>query len=275
MSFNDSAYTPLSFDSIMASLMQGYNTQFGTSYTVETFEGTNAYKFLYAVAQRIMDAENDTAEIYSKLQDYLRTVNETIAIPKTPIEGLIQTFAENDLLVSVDDMTSGNAGTLSVCVNVDPEETDPDYDTVTLPKIIELLALNTSAGLAFDGTEEGNYTFSNGQTLGFAYHLPDITNITLRATISISVNNRYSVDHEADVKAKIIANMAALYGLGMDFEPKKYLDISRDAPYASSVLLEWSDDAGSNWHSTVFTAAFDDLFVLENGATDIVSVTIT
>jgi hypothetical protein len=44
-----------------------------------------------------------------------------------------------------------------------------------------------------------------------------------------------------------------------------------DAPWAKTVLLEWSDDAGANWHSTVFDSDYDDLFEFSEANVSIVN----
>jgi len=46
------------------------NTQFGQSYTMDTFIGTNLYKYFYALAQLLQENEVKTSEIFLKLQQY-------------------------------------------------------------------------------------------------------------------------------------------------------------------------------------------------------------
>jgi hypothetical protein len=38
------------------------------------------------------------------------------------------------------------------------------------------------------------------------------------------------------------------------------MDHFLDAPWASEVLVEWSDDDGSTWYDIVYDADYDDLF---------------
>jgi hypothetical protein len=67
---NESGYTPQTIDQIMEAFRTAINTQFGTTYTTESFVGTNFYKYFYALAQRVQENEVKTSEIFAKLQDY-------------------------------------------------------------------------------------------------------------------------------------------------------------------------------------------------------------
>jgi hypothetical protein len=66
-------------------------------------------------------------------------------------------------------------------------------------------------------------------------------------------------------------NIAARYRLGRDFEPQRYFSVV-DAPWASTVLLEWSDDDGGDWDDTVFEADYDDLYTFDLGDIELVEV---
>jgi hypothetical protein len=77
-------------------------------------------------------------------------------------------------------------------------------------------------------------------------------------TITLSENNQAVIKSPEEIKAALLVNIAAKYRLGRNFEPQRYFSVV-DAPWASDVLLEWSDD-NATWHDEVFDAAFDDLF---------------
>ena len=70
-------YSPRDYETILAQCVQIVNEQFGTSYTSQSFTGTNLWKFLYATIQGLMTVENNIAELGVKLQDYIRTQNES------------------------------------------------------------------------------------------------------------------------------------------------------------------------------------------------------
>ena len=70
MSFaSDAGYIPLSIESLMGIVRENVNTQFGTSYTETTFQGTNFYKYFYALVQRLQENEVKTSEIFLRLQE--------------------------------------------------------------------------------------------------------------------------------------------------------------------------------------------------------------
>lgn len=261
----DQNYIPDTFADIMNSFMQGVNARFGTSFTKETFVGTGFYKYFYEVAQNILTAENTFAEAYAKLQDYFRHTNETIAIPKTPREGLIKTFADAGYVVSLEPQTEDNAGTLGVCVLVDPSA---ENYAAQKSQILTMLKDYTVAGLYYAGTERGEVTLSNGQVFEFAFYTPSKKDASLKLDITLSKNSTVLADKEDEVKDKLLANLAQLYTLGNNFEPEKYFTISRDAPYASAVKLQWKTDGA--YSSAVYPADFRDLLQFSKDRIEVV-----
>ena len=78
-------------------------------------------------------------------------------------------------------------------------------------------------------------------------------------TITISRNNKFAIDSDADIKAALIANIGAKYGLGLDFEPESYFTIA-DAPWAADILLEYSLNDGMSWLTAVYESEYDEIF---------------
>lgn len=254
---NDTGYIALTFQEIMDIFMAGYNTQFSTSYTPETFVGTNAYKYFYTVAQRVQEGEIKTSEIFLKVQDYFEFTNEKILNPKVTTEGLISAFDAEGYEISVKPMIEADAGKINICVNVD--DSDPDYAETKL-EICNLIKDYTCAGVVSMGTESETIVLTNGQSFDFKYHLPDITEIFLRLTITTSRNNQTVILSPEAVKEILMANIAERYSLGKDFEPERYFTVA-DAPWASDILLEYSEDE-MTWEDETFEAEFDELFVI-------------
>lgn len=259
MSFaQDSGYTPLSIDDIMDSIRQNVNTQFGTSYTVDSFVGTNFYKFYYAIAQRLQDNEVKTSEIFAQLQQYFKITNESIDRPANTNPGIINQLSKGGWISSVKKMIDADAGKINICVNVDSGA--PAYATNKLA-INTIIKDSVAAGIVCEGTESSTIVLTNGQAFAFAYHLPASQSPLLRLTLTLSDNNMVVVGSPDDVKVALIANIGAKYKLGLNFEPERYFTTA-DAPWCSTVLLEYSLDSGVNWLSAVFDANYDDLFVI-------------
>lgn len=118
MSFSqENGYLPVSIQTILNIIMGGINTQFQTSYTAETFVGSNHYKFSYALAQKIQAGEIKTSEIFLKLQQYIAITNERISRPVNTPPGIIDKFIDEGLVASVKPMIEADAGKIHICVD--------------------------------------------------------------------------------------------------------------------------------------------------------------
>ena len=256
---NDNNYIPETFQDVMTRFMQGVNSFFGTNFTYESFVGTGFYKYFFVAAQNVLEAENTFAEAYVKLQDYIRTVNERIAIPKTPRQGLIDTFAKAGYVISIEPQTQDNAGTLGVCVDTDPNS---GQFGDRKKQILSMLKDYTVAGLYYNGEHRGNVRLSNGQDFEFAFYTPTRKEMSLKITITLSQNSNIVADNEDQVRKKLLTNLSQLYRLGNDFEPSKYFTISRDAEYASEIEIQWSlSGADNDYSKSILKANFKDLLL--------------
>lgn len=257
MSFSSNAgYIPLSIDQLMAVVRENVNTQFGLSYTETDFLGTNFYKYFYALIQRLQENEVKTSEIFLRLQEYFRTTNEKILRPNTTAPGIYDYFQSKGYFVSVKPPASDDAGKVYICVDVD--DGDEDYAETKL-ELCQLVRDCVVAGIVSQGSEEETLTLSNNQSFTFRYNLPDKIPVLLQITLTLSENNQFSVQSPDWIKETLLANIQARYRLGMNFEPQRYFSVV-DAPWASQVLLEWSDDDGENWHDEVYDAEYDEVF---------------
>lgn len=258
----ESGYTPLSIETMMLSVMTNYNTQFGTSYTQETFLGTSAYKYFYSIIQRLQANEVRTSEIFAKLQQYIEITNERILRPSVTNPGLVEAFAASDFVASVKAPNDTDAGKVFVCVDTD--ETADDYADKKL-EINTIIKNSTVAGTVSQGSEVSNLDVGNGQHFDFKFALPDRTEVLLRLTTTLSENNQVFIESPETVKQRLLDNIQARYRLGRNFEPQKYFGYT-DAPWTSKVLLEYSIDDGANWLTAIYESEFDELFVvlLEN-----------
>ncbi|WP_424244958.1 hypothetical protein Dip510_000066 [Elusimicrobium posterum] len=266
--YNDSGFIPATFDDAMQLIMEGVNEKFKTSYTYDTFQGTNFYKFFYSLVQNGIETENIFAEIYAKYQDYIRTTNEKIAIPKTPVEGLIKTFKDVlGITLSVKQQDADNAGTLAVCAQL--KEEDEDYASKKI-KVLNALKDYTVAGLYYEGDQRGEAALSNGQFFEYGFYLPVYHPAQLRLEITNSRNTNLLVDSDEDIKEKVLANIKNLYGLGVDFNPERYFTVERDAPYAGKVVLKYKTPDMTEFSTDLFKASYRDLFEFDKEDIEIV-----
>lgn len=260
MSFSEeNGYIPVPIESIMAGFMAGINNEFGTTYTIETFAGTNFYKYFYAIAQLVQKNEVKTSEIFLKLQEYFRATNERVLRPNTTAPGIVDYFQARGYLVSVKPPIDADAGKLYLCVDVD--ETDPDYAAEKL-LLCGYVKDCCVAGVVSQGTESSLITLENLQSFAFKYNLPTRVVTILKLTITLSENNQYVIQTPEVVVETLLANIAARYKLGMNFEPQRYFSVI-DAPWAAAVKLEYSIDAGSNWLTAVYDSDYDKLLTFD------------
>lgn len=261
MSFaSETGYLPITITQMMEFIRNNVNTQFGTSYTVDTFLGTNFYKYFYALMQRMQENEIKTSEIFLRMQEYFNITNEKIQRPNTTHPGIFDYFASKGYFVSTKPPEDADAGKAFICVDVD--DGDPEYDTVIKPAVCNIVKDCVVAGVISQGTESQDITLTNGQQFTFKFNLPTKIPVLIRATTVLSENNEFTISSPDDLKLKIFNNINARYKLGKNFEPQRYFSVV-DAPWAATTLLEWSDDAGSNWHDEVYDSAYDEVFTFE------------
>jgi len=259
MSFaQDEGYIPVSFNDLISSVREGINTQFGTTYTEENFVGTNWYKYAYAIIQKVQEGEVKTSEIFQKLQEYISDTNERIQRPSVSMPGLLEAFAAEGFIASVKPPLLIDAGKVYIGVDL-PEDTDFFDNKV---RVAELIKEYIAAGLVTMGDQVESITLSNGQSFDFKFNLSNRIPIRLRLTATVSQNNLIALPSDEDVREAIQTNIEARYRMGWNFEPQRYYNFS-DAPWAASLLLEWSDDDGGSWHSEIYPAEYTDLFTVD------------
>ena len=143
-------------------------------------------------------------------------------------------------------------------------EDNADYADLK-EQICTLISQITVAGAVTQGTQSESIVLSNGQSFDFKYNLPNLLTVHLKLTITLSENNQVVVGNPDDIKNKLIQNITSRYGLGKNFEPQRYYSVI-DAPWAASVLLQYSFDYDSNnpgpetWSSAIYDADYRDLF---------------
>lgn len=252
----DNGYTPVDIPTLMDALRVRINTEFNTTYTAETFVGSNWYKFGYQVMQQVQTNEIKTSEIFLKLQEYIAQTNAKIQRPSVSNPGIIDSFESHGYVASVKKMIEADAGKIHICVDVD--ETAPTYAATRLA-ICQLIKDYVVGGVVSMGTESETIVLSNGQGFDFKFYLPSRTPVLLRLKLWTSDNTLLSTPSDEVIREQLFENISNRYRLGWNFEPQRYFETISDAPWAESVLLEYSSDDGANWYSVVLSAQFDDL----------------
>jgi hypothetical protein len=260
MSFTqDAGYLPINIEEMMGYIRANVNTQFNTSYTEDTFLGTNFYKYFYALVQRLQENEIKTAEIFTRMQEYFNLTNEKIQRPNTTHPGIFDYFQSKGYFVSTKPTTLAEAGQVFICVDVNSAASDYAAQKLAICQIIKDCVV---AGVISQGTESAELTLTNGQAFTFRYNLPTKVPVLLKLTLTLSHNNQFTIASPESVKEKLLANIASKYQLGRHFEPQRYFSVL-DAPWTSQVLLEWSNNAGTNWYQSVYLSPYNTVFTIK------------
>lgn len=252
----DNGYTPSTVSDLMGLVRAGVNQVFGTSYDEDTFLGTNFYKFFYALIQRLQENEVKTSEIVLKLQQYFAVTNEKITRPNTTNPGIVDYFASKGYAASVKAPIDADAGKIYIAVDV--SSSDPDYATKKA-EICGLVKDCVVAGVISQGSEVTTITLSNDQSFDFKFNKSNRIPIKLKVTLTLSANNRYTILSDEEIREKLVSNISSRYRMGLAFEPQRYFSVL-DAPWAGSVLLQYSTDGGTTWASSIYASAYNDLF---------------
>lgn len=253
-------YAPRDYETILQECVNVVNAEFGTNYTSISFAGTNLWKYLYTTIQGIMEVENNISELGVKLQDYIRTQNESLIIPRSTPDGITQIiFEELGLIASVKPTESSDAGYISIAVDVD--DAREDYSKIK-QRILLLLHKNMGAGLFYEGSERGNITASNGQSFEYAFELPTTTALKVKINVKVSDNTTRMIETPTSIKEKFLENFKNIYRLGFDFEPSVYL-CRDDLPFASEIKTTYSTDGGSTYKDVILEALFDEKITID------------
>jgi hypothetical protein len=268
MGYNNKSYIPPTFDELLEVVTKKWNEEFGTNYDIETFKGTNAYRFAYVFIQTQIKQQAAVSEIYAKLQDYFNVVNAGINAATTTNEGIVREFRNKGYVASARDNSQAQAGTLAVAVDVDVS--DEQYEDKEF-EILNIIKDNSVAGLYCEGTQSGDITLSNGQVKTFKFTPAEKIKTKLQLEIKRARGSEYVSDSEDLVKEKLLLNLKNLYGLGQDFAPEKYFEIARDAPYAKSLSLKYlNPKTKDKLTSDVYTAEYTDLFTFQSSDIEVV-----
>lgn len=228
----------------------------GTTFTAQTGAVTPGAGTFQAASSNSATATSLAAQINAHATVGLvvraRAVNAIVYL--TAIHGGV---AGNSIALAYTDNDANIGATKSGTVLIGGTD-NADYSDLKL-ELCTMIKDMVVAGVISQGTESETIVLTNGQDFDFKYYLPNRLPVKLKLTTFLSDNNQVVIGVPDDVKATLLANISANYKLGKDFEPQRYFSVI-DAPWAASVLLEYSFDEGSTWASTVYDSLFDELF---------------
>lgn len=169
--------------------------------------------------------------------------------------------AGNSYAINYTDNGGGNIGATKSGTVLSGGTDSATYSADKL-EIATIIMNSISGGIVTQGTESTAIVLSNGQSFDWKFYLPNRIDNLLKLTVTTSENNQLAISNPEDIKQLLLTNILSRYKLGKNFEPQRYFS-QLDAPWSSQVLLEWSIDGGSSYSSSVYDAAFDDLFDIQ------------
>ena len=269
MSFDiENGYSPRTEEDILSDLVDSVNFNYKTSYTPETFVGTNLHKLYYPGMQLIMGVENGLGSIAAKVQDYISYINKTIAYPKSSPNGIMNEI-KNKWNVDASVMPINNVDDRGKCfIACDVDKSAAGYDELK-QNIINTIGECVSAGCAFNGTETGIFVGNNGQNFQIAYEIPTEVNMTVKIVATVSRNSKDFIPIENVVSNLYQEKFKAAYRLGFDFEPDAYL-CKDDLPWASNISVTYQVNGAGDFTGNVYKAAYNQKIVLTSVSTEIV-----
>lgn len=149
-----------------------------------------------------------------------------------------------------------NGGAIAFSIENDPTNFSVNGDDDLIASVIrdEMLP----GGQWMEGTVTYQTALSNGQPIDIRWTTPVPDNIDHRVTITRKRGSPYPENTVDEIIDMFLANFDGSMGIGSDLTPQVYLTV-RDLPWASSVLVEWSD--GVNWHKTDLLAPYNMQYI--------------
>lgn len=228
----------------------------GTTFTAQTGAVTPGDATFRAATSNDATATSLAAQINAHATVSLAVYATALAAVVT-IHAMHGGTAGNSIALAYTD-NDANIGATKSGTALSGGTTNADY-AATKTALVTLLSGMIVGGVVSQGLESEAVVLSNGQSFDFKYFLPYRITPLLRLTTVLSENNEVEILTPTEQKTLLLANIAAKYNLGRNFEPQRYFSVV-DAPWAASVLLEYSLDAGANYLTAVYNADFDDLF---------------
>lgn len=263
MPWTDKGFQVEDFDTIMQRYYNAFIAQEGYSdITFERFVASKEYEQYYASAQIDMSLQLALAESFNQIQTFVNSIGFIIGNPETTANAIVKGLGELGYDASLKPMTAADAGNIYLAI-------DYSQDDKADQEIAEYLKGAVVGGVITNGAISHDVTLANGQQWTYNWDKMTVTAIKFRTIVTVSRNNIYPVESEGEIAEKFNENYSKLYRAGLDIEPEKYLEISRDLPYAAVVLTEYSLDDGVTWVSDVLESNYKAKYSYEMIADDV------
>ena len=253
------------FDQVEQLFYEAFVNEFG-SISITQWRASYEYQALYPAIQLMIENGAITQNSLSYIEDSILTLNEKIQLPAVLVSQVASRFKLENYEATIRQANISTKGIVAICV---------DYvsDAIQDRKICDLIALEMlPAGQFMEGNISLPYVFSNGQSFDIKWSTPTLINIEFKIDLIISNNSEYIVDDVDHIVDKFLKNFSDMAKVGMDITTEKYYEITRDAPWASSLYTTYSLDNGATWLDAIINVNYADKYIgtLKNSNVDIV-----
>ena len=254
--FLDGRPVVLTFEQVEQMYYQAFIAEFG-DISITQWRGSYEYQALYPAIQLMIENGAITETAMNTVLQSIATINEQIKRPAVLVSRVADRFAEIGYEATIRPADINTKGIVAICVDYVPEPTE---DRI----IADLIAFEMlPAGQFVEGSISLPYVLSNGQSIDVKWEIPTSAPILWRTTITRAVNSSYPVDDVDTIVTRFLENFKNIARLGMDITPASYYEITRDAPWASLILNEYSLDDGGAWSSAIIPSVYTDLYIAE------------
>lgn len=250
--FVDGRPIVLPFKQVEQLFYQAFVDRFPEAATSKTqFLGSYEYQALYPAMQLMVENGELTLDALNEVLISIEQINQEIRRPAVLQSRVTERFAEFGYEATIRAADATTKGIVAICV--DAHGGDEDFIGTLIRD--EMLP----AGQHMEGDVIYSTALSNGQALDIKWTLPQDSTKDYRVTITRARGSKYPVDTNEVILEKFYANYNEIMGIGTDITPQVYLTV-RDLPWASSVLVEWTND-GTTWDDGDFTALYNQRFL--------------
>ncbi|EPW7384773.1 TPA: hypothetical protein ACMD15_003432 [Vibrio cholerae] len=264
---SSSGWQPVSIDQAINSYYEAFKMNGYRDLSYSQFVDSREYEVSYMGAQIDHQISSMFGEVIQRLKVFIRDTNEKIMNPTTTanaiMSGINDTFG---FRCSVKEMTAEDAGKIHIAIDHGDISKKPEL-RYEIARFLEKQCV--VGGIVTVGDIEQTIVLGSGGVEIYRWTANKDTLINWRVKITISRNSTSPLDTVEEVIKKFFDNWKNLYWIGMDVEPESYLNIFRDCPYASSILLEYSVDGGESWSNEVIKSKYDVKYIPEFSVKDV------
>ena len=260
--FEDGIITVKTVEQNLRDYFNDYVKEFGDiSYT--QWEGSQEYEVAYVDAQRDYQNAIIVANALNGVMNAIPELNKRIRRPAVLESRVPERFAEDGVKASIRQADETNEGIVAICVDYE-RSTELDQQIAAL-----IVAEMLPAGQHMEGDISLPVVISNGQVLDPRWKLPKNNEVSWKLEITIDKSSPYPVDPVDVIQSKFLENVNSMSGLGRNLTPAAYFQISRDAPYAASIVVTYDMGATGTFTGDIFEAAYDDKFTHQLDAANV------